>query len=576
MRRIVETAVLCLMAGAPALWAEDQTPQPEATTALTERVSAEAQDFMVAAAHPLAAEAGYDILEAGGSAADAAVAVQMVLNLVEPQSSGIGGGAFLLYGDAALGRLTSFDGRETAPAAAGPDYWLTPEGEPMDFFAAVPGGKSVGVPGTLALMKMVHERYGKLPWATLFEPAIAMAEEGFPVSQRLAASIAEAEGLASFPGARALFFHEDGTPLQEGETLRNPDFARTLRLIAADGIGPFYHGAIARDIVAAVKTETNPGVMTLEDLAGYRVIERDPVCMEYRSWEVCGMGPPSSGALTVGQMLGILSHWDLPAMGEGVPATHLFLEAANLAFADRGLYMADSDFVDMPEGLLDPDYLAGRAELIDPEHAMGEATAGEPPWDEAALRAPGLAAPEHGTSHFVIVDAGGDVVSATTTIEQGFGSQVVTNGFLLNNELTDFSFVAEEDGKPVANRVEPGKRPRSSMAPTVVLEEGVPVLLVGSPGGSRIIPYVAQALVGILDFGLDPQEAVDRPHVLSRNGPADIEEGPEAQAMADALAGLGHETKIRDLNSGLHAIAITPEGLIGAADKRREGEALGQ
>lgn len=578
MRHIRYITALALIFVAALAAAEDISSQPEATTAIVERQSVRADSFMVAAAHPLATVAGHDILLAGGSAADAAVAVQMVLNLVEPQSSGIGGGAFALYWNAALGELTSWDGRETAPAAAGPDYWLGADGAPLGFFDAVPGGRSVGVPGTLKLMEVLHARYGRLPWADLFAPAIRLAEEGFPVSQRLAASIAEAaeDGLADFPAARAYFFHPDGTPLAEGEFLNNPAFARTLRLIAAEGSAPLYEGAIARDIVAATRTSPeNPGLLALADLESYEVKERPPVCLPYRVWRVCGMGPPSSGALTVGQILGILSNWDLSSMGLGPEALHLYIEASKLAFADRGLYMADSDFVDMPEGLLDPAYLKARAGLIDETAAMPEAAPGEPPWDEATLRAPGLSAPEHGTSHFVIVDGFGDAISTTTTIEQGFGSRVMTGGFLLNNELTDFSFVAEENGAPVANRVEGGKRPRSSMSPTIVMQEGKPMLLIGSPGGSRIIPYVAQSLIGILDFGLDPQVAIDRPHIANRNGVTDIEEGPGAGTLAADLQALGHETNVRDLNSGLHAILITPEGLTGAADKRREGLAMG-
>jgi gamma-glutamyltranspeptidase/glutathione hydrolase len=326
-----------------------------------------------------------------------------------------------------------------------------------------------------------------------------------------------------------------------------------------------------------VRTETNPGMLTRADLDGYAVKERPPVCLDYRGYEVCGMGPPSSGALTVGQILGILSSFDLPALGDTPEAAHLFLEASKLAFADRGLYMADSDFVDMPEGLLDRDYLASRAALIDPGTSMGEAAPGEPPWDETELRAPDGDRPNHGTSHFAIVDPYGDMISITTTIETGMGSRVMTGGFLLNNELTDFSFVAEEDGKPVANRVEGGKRPRSSMAPTVVLRDGEPVLLIGSPGGSRIIPYVAWALVGILDFGLDPQDAIDRPHVVNRNGPTEVEAGDDAAAMLEALVTLGHaDAKAADLNSGLQAILIGDGTLTGAADRRREGVAIGE
>ena len=532
----------------------------------------------MAAAHPLAAEAGRDVLARGGSAADAAVAIQMVLNLVEPQSSGIGGGAFALYWNDALGELSTLDGRETAPASATPDYWLGPDGEALGFWDAVVGGRSAGVPGTLKLMETLHARYGRLPWSELLQPAIDLAEAGFPVSPRMAASIAEAQeqGLDRFDATSAYFFNPAGAPLAEGATLANPDFARTLRMIAEHGSAPFYEGAIARDIVAAVRTESNPGELTLADLAEYAVIDRAPVCLDYRGFEVCGMGPRSSGALTVGQILGQLESFDLAALGDGIAATHLLLEASKNAFADRGLYMADSDFVDMPEGLLDRDYLASRAALIDPGAARSEAAPGTPPWDDAALRGPDIERPRAGTTHFVIVDAYGDMASITSTIESGFGSRVMTGGFLLNNELTDFSFEAEVEGAPVANRVEGGKRPRSSMAPTIVLRDGAPVLLIGSPGGSRIIPYVASSLIGILDFGLAPQAAIDRPHVLNRNGATDIEEGPGAEEMAAGLAALGHETTIRDLNSGLHVIAIGADGVLtGAADKRREGVVLG-
>jgi gamma-glutamyltranspeptidase/glutathione hydrolase len=426
-------------------------------------------------------------------------------------------------------------------------------------------------------METMHDRYGRLPWGGLFAPAIGLAEDGFAVTPRLAAAIEDAaeHRIEEFPAARSIWFHQDGRALAAGEILRDPDLARTFRLLAAEGSEPFYEGSIARDIVAAVKTETNPGELTLADLAGYEVKERPPVCAPYRAYEVCGMGPPSSGALTVGQTLGILSTFDLPGMGPGLPATHLFLEASKLAFADRGLYMADSDFVAMPEGLLDPAYLAERAKLIDPDKSMEKASPGEPPWKEGALRGPAAPQPEHGTSHFVIVDRYGDMLSLTTTIETGFGSRVVADGFMLNNELTDFNFAPEADGKPVANRVEGGKRPRSSMSPTIVLEDGSPVLLIGSPGGSSIIPYVALALIGILDFGQSPQEAIDAPHVQNRNGTTQVEAGPEAEETIAALATLGEAAEAADLNSGLHAILIRDGQLVGAADKRREGLAIG-
>lgn len=570
-------ALLAACAGSAA--AQDTSQQPETTTAVAERTSVAAERLMIAAAHPLAAEAGLAMLRAGGSAADAAVAVQMMLNLVEPQSSGIGGGAFLLYWDASERRLLSFDGRETAPAAAEPDYWLDPDGEPVGFWDAVVGGHSVGAPGVLKLLEAVHDRHGRLPWADAFEPAIATSEAGFAISPRLAAAIVEAQEnrLDAFPATRAYFFDAAGAPLAEGAVLENPDFARTLRLIASEGSAPFYEGAIAGDIVATVRdASANPGLLTLEDMATYAVLERPPVCLDYRAWAVCGMGPPSSGGLTVGQILGMLEPFDFAAPGSNLNADHLFVEAAGLAFADRGLYMADSDFVPMPtSGLLDGDYLAGRSGLIDPGAAMDAATPGEPPWDEGRLWAPDQPRPEHGTTHFVIVDAYGDMVSATSSIETGFGSRLMTGGFLLNNQLTDFAFAPEADGAPVANRVEGGKRPRSSMSPTIVLEDGAPRLLIGSPGGSRIIPYVARSITGILDFGLDPQVAIDRPHVVSRGDGVEVEEGPGAEAAAAALAALGHAVESANLNSGLHAIFIGDGRLTGAADKRREGVALG-
>ena len=551
---------------------------PEGTQALATRQSVTARDFMIAAAHPLAVEAGYDVLARGGSAADAAVAVQAMLTLVEPQSSGLGGGGFVLHWNAATGTLSSLDARERAPEAADEGYWLDAAGEPLPFWDAVVGGRSVGVPGTPLLLETLHDRFGRLPWAELIAPAIERAEEGFEVSPRLAGAIADAEarGLATFEETRAYFFDEGGAPLTAGTVLRNPELARTLRLFADRGAAPFYTGSIARDIVAAVRTEVNPGILELKDLASYEVIDRAPVCIDYRAHEVCGMGPPSSGGLTVGQILGLLEGFDLPGIGPGPEAAHLLLEAGRLAFADRNLYIADSDFTDMPEGLLDRDYLRERAALIDAAQSAGPAEAGTPPWDEAQLRNPDAERPRQGTTHFVIVDRYGDMVSATTTIEAGFGSRVMTGGFLLNNELTDFSFRPEAEGLPIANRVVGGKRPRSSMAPTVVLRDGRPVLLTGSPGGAAIIGYTAASIISILDWGMDPQEAIDRPNIVTFNGPAIIEETEAGQELAAALEELGHEVSLRDLNSGLHVIVVGEEGLTGAADPRREGVVRGE
>jgi len=533
---------------------------------------------MVAAANPYASQAGIDVLESGGTAMDAAVAVQLVLNLVEPESSGIGGGAFLLYWDASEKTLVTYDGREKAPQSATPEYFFGEDGKPMRWPDAVTGGLSVGVPGTLKLLEVAHREHGLKPWGTLVEPAIKLSESGFTVSEKLAGSIARAadSGLKEFDVARDYFFNDDGSPLIAGFTLNNPAFVKTLKLIAAEGSEPFYNGVIAEAIVAAVKTQTNTGRLTLEDLAAYEVIKRDPVCFPYREYDVCGMGPPTSGGLTMGQILTLLSRHDLAGMGPGVEAWHLYIEAAKLAYADRGLYMADSDFVDMPEGLLNQNYLAGRASLIDTQKTMGKAEAGVPPWEEARLWSPDTQIERPGTSHFVIADRYGNRLSMTTTIETGFGSRVMTGGFLLNNELTDFSFTPERDGKPVANRVEGGKRPRSSMSPTIVMRNGKPYLLTGSPGGSRIINYVTQSVIAMLDWGMTPQSALNMGHVVNRNGTTDLEEGTEAVDLQAGLEALGHEVKVRSLNSGLHAILIDRVRLYGAADPRRDGVALGR
>lgn len=548
--------------------------QPEETTAIAQRRSVVADDFMVASAHPLATKAGYDILTAGGSAADAAIAVQTMLGLVEPQSSGLGGGGFLLYWDAEAGRLSSYDAREKAPLAADADYWLGTNGDPMQFMEAVIGGRAAGVPGTPMLLAKLHADHGTMEWGELLRPAIDAAENGFTVTQRLADAVASAVGLNAFI-ATADYFLPGGQPIAEGAILTNPAYADTLRLYAEQGAAPFYTGQIAQDIVAALRTNINPGMLTMEDFARYEVVLREPVCMDYRSYEICGMGPPSSGALTIGQILGILERFDLPAMEDGVEFRHLFAEASRLAFADRGLYLGDSDFVDIPDAYLDAGYLEERSTLIDPGKAMGVATPGVPPgWDKASL-SPDIERPRAGTSHFVIIDAKGNMISATTTIESGFGNRVMAHGFLLNNELTDFSFVPEADGSPVANRVEAGKRPRSSMAPIIVFEDGLPVLLTGSPGGAAIIHYTALSLISILDWGMDPQQAIDLPHVTNFNGRTNVEEGEGAEAFAEGLKALGHEVNIANLNSGLHVIAITDDGLVGAADKRREGAVMG-
>jgi gamma-glutamyltranspeptidase/glutathione hydrolase len=536
-----------------------------------------AENWMVAAANPHAVQAGADVLANGGTAADALVAVQAMLGLVEPQSSGLGGGAFLVWYDAASGEITTLDGRETAPLAVTPQLFQDSSGEPLKFFDAVVGGRSVGTPGTPALLEAVHQRWGKLEWANLLAPAAAMAETGFTVSPRLASLVMDdAERLASSPSTAA-YFLPDGVPIAAGVTLKNPDYARTLEILAEQGADAFYTGSIAADIVATVRGAAgNPGVLSQVDLSIYQVKERAAVCAPYREHEVCGMGPPSSGALAVGQILGLLEGYDLSAGPKDPNVLRLIGDASRLAFADRGRYVADSDYVPVPvKGLLDPAYLAARSKLLSGDDALPEVAPGTPTFDHALNWADDMAIELPSTSHISIVDSMGNVASMTTTIENGFGSRLMVRGFLLNNELTDFSFSSHENGVPIANRVEPGKRPRSSMAPTIVMKDDKPVLAVGSPGGSRIIGYVAGAIIAHIDWGMDVQQAASLPHAVNRFGTYDLEEGTEMAVSVDALENLGYKTSTRALTSGLHMIAIG-DGLSGGADPRREGIALGQ
>jgi gamma-glutamyltranspeptidase/glutathione hydrolase len=536
-------------------------------------------EWMVVAANPLAAEAGARVLGAGGTAADAMVAVQAVLGLVEPQSSGLGGGGFLVWYDAATGEVTTLDGRETAPLAATPGLFLDRGGAPLEFFDAVVGGRAVGTPGTPMLLEEAHRRWGRADWSGLFDDAIALAEGGFPVSPRLAALVEDdAERLKTFRHARRYFFSLLGTPVRAGDTLKNPAYADTLRRIAAEGSTAFYTGPVAADIVAVVQSARgNPGRLSELDLAAYRVIERPAVCVPYRVYEVCGMGPPSSGGLTVGQILGMLDGKDLAELGPGsAEAWRLVGDASRLAFADRGQFMADGDFVDVPvAGLIAPDYLARRAELLAGDDALPEVVAGDPAPDSGLRWAPDDSLDLPSTSHVSIIDGDGNALSMTTSIENAFGSRLMVRGFLLNNQLTDFSFTPDADGVPVANRVEPGKRPRSSMAPTIVLRDGKPVLILGSSGGSWIIGYVVRTIIAHLDWGMNIQEAVAMPHLVNRFGPFELEAGTAAEAMAPALTALGYEVTATTLTSGLQAIAVG-ERLSGGADPRREGVALGQ
>lgn len=551
---------------------------PEIATGISDRAMHVSDKFMVSAANPHATQAGYDVLKRGGNAIDAMVATQLMLGLVEPQSSGLGGGAFLVYYDAQTDRLTTFDGRETAPMSATPRLFQNEAGEKLKFWDAVVGGLSVGTPGTVKLMFETHKLHGSLSWSSLVQPAIDLAEKGFPVSERLNQLITnDVERLSVHPDTKAYFLNDDGQPLSVGYILKNQAYADTLKAIASDGADAFYKGPIAEAIVDKIKNASNPGVMALADLENYVIKERDPVCVTYRAHDVCGMGPPSSGALTVGQILGILQPFDLAELGPtNVESWRLIGDASRLAFADRGRYMADSDYVPLPtEGLVDRAYLTQRASLLNGDKALESVSAGEPEWDHSLLFADDESIEFKSTSHFSIVDAQGNAVSITTTIENGFGSRLMSGGFLLNNELTDFSFATHKDGVPIANRVEPGKRPRSSMSPTIVMKEGKPYMVVGSPGGSRIIGYVAQTIIAHLDWNMDIQAAINMPHAVNRFGTYDLEEGTGSEKLQAELEAIGFEVKVRSLTSGLHGIIIDDGKLMGGADPRREGVVLG-
>ena len=578
--RAILFLLVCLTSGlVSAQQATDSVaPEPASPIMTMQAKPVSSKNWMISAANPLAVKAGARILRAGGTAADAAIAIQLVLGLVEPQSSGLGGGAFVVYYDENTNRLSTLDGRETAPHRATPRLFQDNQGKPLKFFDAVVGGRSVGVPGTPKLLEAMHQRWGKTEWSSLFDDAISLANNGFAVSPRLEKLIArDAKRLSVHPVTSA-YFIPDGNPLKAGQLLKNPAYGDTLKLLSANGIAPFYTGAIARDIVLTVSGAKNPGLLHSEDLRRYKIVQRDPVCVNYREHDVCGMGPPSSGALTVGQILGMLTPFDLKSLGpSSADSWRLIGDASRLAFADRSRYMADSDYVPLPvKGLIDPAYLASRSTLLQSDKALEKVTAGTPKWDHARLFADDDAIELPSTSHFSIVDQYGNALSMTTTIENGFGSRLMVGGFLLNNELTDFSFRSHKNGIPIANRVEPGKRPRSSMSPTIVLKDGKPKLIIGSPGGSRIIGYVAKSIIAYLDWDMNVQEAINLPHLVNRFGTYDVEKGTSAEKLGPMLEAQGFKVKIRNLNSGLHGIVVGDRELQGGADPRREGIVLGE
>jgi gamma-glutamyltranspeptidase / glutathione hydrolase len=580
---------LCLIFFLISIWtcASADVGQPAGTATVFGMEAAKpAKRFMVAAPHPLASEAGRRMLKAGGSAVDAAVAVQMVLTLVEPQSSGIGGGAFLMHFDGKA--VEAWDGRETAPAAADESLFLGADGKPMAFHDGVVGGRSVGVPGVVAMLEAAHKRHGRLPWEALFAPAIELAEQGFAISPTLADLLAKDEFLRRDPQAAAYFYDAAGKPWPAGHRLKNPELAAVLREIAARGSAAMLGGKTAQAIVGKVRGHPNPGRLSLDDLAAYRPLRRDALCTGWRAWRICGFPPPSSGGIAIAQILGLLERRPAPPSGislrEGIPGAaflHDYAEASRLAFADRGRYVGDPDFVVPPAGrwdsLFDPNYLDRRARLIG-ERSAGKAAPGDPASDAPQASIPDDPAELPATAHLSVVDAEGRAVAMTTTVEDRFGARLMVRGFLLNNQLTDFSFVPREEGRPVANRVEARKRPRSSMSPTLVFDKasGRLVLVVGSPGGAQIIHYTAKTILGVLAMGLTPQQAIELPNFGSLGGPTVIETGRFAAAVVDALKARGHELREQALYSGIQAIAATPAGLLGGADPRREGTVIGE
>jgi len=547
---------------------------------VNEDKSVKSKKYMISAANPLAARAGLTMLRMGGSAVDAAIATQLALNVVEPQSSGIGGGAFLMHYQSSSRVIEAYDGREKAPAAATSDMFLRPDGSRPNFYEVVPGGLSVGVPGTLRMLELAHKKHGKLPWSKLFDPAIKLADEGFKISPRLYSLVRIDRFLKNFKGSTEYFYNSSGFAKPIGTRLFNKPLAKTFRQLAAGGSDAFYSGPIAEEIIKTINTtDINPGRMTLADLSNYQAIKRQPVCSFYRIWLVCGMPPPTSGGIATLQILGLLQNTNLSKLTPGsTEAIHVITEASRLAFADRNKYLADEDFIRVPKShLIDPGYLEKRAKLISKTKTMGKAKPGVIQLESTKNLGSYQSFEGESTSHISIVDGDGNAVSMTSSIENAFGSRLMVRGFLLNNQLTDFSFSPTSLGKPVANRVEPNKRPRSSMSPMLVVDNSAKlVMAIGSPGGSRIIGYVAKTIIATLDWKKNIQTAINMPHFVNRNGTTDLEKGTAIESLKPSLEKLGHKVRLRKLTSGLHGIFISKNGwLFGGADQRREGTAIG-
>jgi gamma-glutamyltranspeptidase/glutathione hydrolase len=533
---------------------------------------------MITASHPLATEAGAQMLKRGGSAVDAAIAAQLVMGLVEPQSSGLGGGAFLLHWNPKGKRIESYDGRETAPMSATPELFLKGDGTTMGFIEAVVGGRSVGAPGAMAMLELAHQEHGVLPWAEVFAPALKLAEDGFPVSKRLADAVARDPALAMIP-ASAAYFRPNGQPLADGQIVKNPEYAATLRALRDHGAKAMQEGPLAQAIVDAVRNAPfNAGTLSLEDLKAYRPVKREAVCGTYRAHRICSMGPPSSGAVAMLQTLAFLGRFNLGALQPGgVKEAHLYGEASRVAFADRDEYLGDPKWMTVRvRDLLDPRYLRERAGLVSMASRQEDVPPGSP-GGAVPLRAPAVDLSRPGTAHVSVIDARGRAVALTTTVEGGFGSHLMAGGFVLNNQLTDFTFSPVKNGKPAANAPGPGKRPLSSMTPTFVFDpKGRLMAVVGSPGGWRIIPYVTRTVVALIDWRMDAKAAVSFAHITGRGKNVELEKGAAPEGLEAGLKLLGHQTRVIDMTSGLNIIRVSARGLDGAADPRREGTVWGE